>query len=557
MYAPFFGLAREPFSLAPDPRFLFMSDQHREALAHLLYGVQGGGGFVLLTGEIGAGKTTVTRCFLEQLPQHCVVAYIFNPCLTALELLQTVCAEFHIPTLAAGASIKAHVDALNAFLLDAHAKGRHALLIVDEAQALEPPLLEQLRLLTNLETSQRKLLQIILIGQPELRDRVDGPGMEQLSQRVIARYHLGPLSAKDTREYVKHRLSVAGPHVPVPFDTAALSRMHKLTGGVPRRINLLADRALLGAYGRGQRVADMATVERAAGEVFSDKRQRQRKNRRRWAEAATAGLSLTLVAGGLWLAFAPRSQAPEVAAQGASTSSAASTASASLVPVPDQSAAANTAAAASVAATGALPRTPASESPAALLAAAPADEAQGWRELSLYWNVAIGDGEPCAAAARAQLACYRSTGGLQGVRQLDRPALLTLRDPGGQRVFAQLLAVADDRAILNVGRQRVELTLPALARVWRGEFATFWRTPPGWRTGADGNPPPALSGWLVQQLGGGPAAGPVALRERVAAFQLAQGLQPDGRPGPVTLMQLNRVAGVDEPHLAPSPNRTR
>ncbi len=536
MYAPFFGLTREPFSLAPDPRFLFMSDQHREALAHLLYGVQGGGGFVLLTGEIGAGKTTVTRCFLEQLPKHCVVAYIFNPCLTALELLQTVCAEFHIPPLPTGATVKAHVDALNAFLLDAHAKGQHALLIVDEAQALEPPLLEQLRLLTNLETSQRKLLQIILIGQPELRERVDGPGMEQLSQRVIARYHLGPLSAKDTRDYVKHRLSVAGPHVPVPFDAAALSRLHKLTGGVPRRINLLADRALLGAYGRGQRVADLATVERAAGEVFSHKRRR----RKRWAEATTAVLSLSLVAGGLWLALAPRPHAAVALPQAAPAASAAS---------PALTAASAAVMVASAATADAQTRPPASQDPAVLLAAALSDEAQGWRELSLRWNVAIGDGEPCAAAARAELACYRSTGGLQGVRQLDRPALLTLREPGGARVFAQLLAVADDRATLGVGRQRFDLTLPALARVWRGEFATFWRTPPGWRTGADGNPPPPLSGWLLQQLGGEPVNGGASLRERVAAFQLSQGLQPDGRPGPVTLMQLNRVAGVDEPHL--------
>jgi general secretion pathway protein A len=521
-----------------------MSDQHREALAHLLYGVQGGGGFVLLTGEIGAGKTTVTRCFLEQLPPHCVVAYIFNPCLSALELLQTVCAEFHIAALPATATIKAHVDALNAFLLDAHAKGQHALLIVDEAQALEPPLLEQLRLLTNLETADRKLLQIILIGQPELRDRVDGPGMEQLSQRVIARYHLGPLSSKDTRDYVKHRLGVAGPHVPVPFDAAALSRMHRLTGGVPRRINLLADRALLGAYGRGQHVVDAATVERAAGEVFS----RKRKNRQRRAEAVTAVVSLLLVAAGLWMALAPRphgaagqpmAAASAAAGLAAAVSAAAPTgpASAALPPAPTLPPVAS----ASMA--------PAAQDPAALLAAATADEAQGWRELSLRWNVAIGDGEPCAAAARAELACFRSTGGLQGVRQLDRPALLTLRDTGGQRVYAQLLAVADDRATLQAGRQRFDLTLPALARAWRGEFATFWRTPPGWRTGADGNPPAALSGWLVTQLGGGVVSSPAALRDRVSAFQLAQGLLPDGRPGPVTLMQLNRVAGVDEPHL--------
>lgn len=541
MYAPFFGLTREPFSLAPDPRFLFMSDQHREALAHLLYGVQGGGGFVLLTGEIGAGKTTVTRCFLEQLPEHCLVAYIFNPCLSALELLQTVCAEFHIAPLPAGASIKAHVDALNAFLLQAHAKGQHALLIVDEAQALERPLLEQLRLLTNLETSQRKLLQIVLIGQPELRERVDGPGMEQLSQRVIARYHLGPLSAAETRDYILHRLNVAGPHVPVPFDKAALSCMHRLTGGVPRRINLLADRALLGAYARGQRAVDTKTVKRAAGEVFS----RKRRVRERWIDGATAVLSLALVTGGLWLALKPWHAEPRVTQAAAPTT-------ASPQPAAPASVAASSAAPQVPAVTPLPALAPASDNPSALMAAALADEAQGWRELSLRWSVAIGEGEPCIAALRAELACFRSTSGLQGIRQLDRPALLTLRSSDGQRRYAQLVSVADDRATLQVGRDRFELAWPALARVWRGEFATFWRTPAGWKTGAQANPSAGLTTWIREQLGqqAGLGTGPMTLRERVSAFQLSQGLPPDGLAGPATLMQINRVAGIDEPRLA-------
>jgi general secretion pathway protein A len=549
MYAPFFGLTREPFSLAPDPRFLFMSEQHREALAHLLYGVQGGGGFVLLTGEIGAGKTTVTRCFLEQLPPHCVVAYIFNPCLNALELLQTVCAEFGIPPLGAGATIKTHVDALNAFLLQAHAKGQHALLIVDEAQALAPPLLEQLRLLTNLETSQRKLLQIVLIGQPELRERVDGPGMQQLAQRVIARYHLGPLSRRDTRDYIKHRLGVAGPNAPVPFDDRALARMHKLTGGVPRRINLLADRALLGAYGRGQHGVDVATVERAAGEVFAARRRRSGAT---WWMAAAGCLLLVLAGLGLAVGLGRESK-PVVAAASAP-------ALVTSMAAPAAPAASNAVTAVPAASAPGGPRgprestSPASDDAAALLAAAPADESQAWRELSLRWNVAIGEGEPCAAAARAELACYRSSAGLQGVRQLARPALLTLRGAADRRQYAQLVAVADDRATLQVGRQRFDLTLPALARVWRGEFATFWHTPPGWRTGADAAPPPAFAAWLEQTLGPRDAAGR-SLRERVSAFQLAQGLQPDGRPGPVTLMQLNRMAGVDEPRLADNPSR--
>ncbi len=198
MYAAHFGLSQRPFSIAPDPRYLFMSERHREALAHLLYGIENGGGFVLLTGEIGAGKTTVCRRFLEQIPEHARVAYIFNPKLTVGDLLKTICHEFHIQVKHEGigpATIKDHLDPLNAYLLSSHAAGLHNILIIDEAQGLTSHVLEQLRLLTNLETNERKLLQIILIGQPELREMLARPELEQLAQRVIARFHLGALSA--------------------------------------------------------------------------------------------------------------------------------------------------------------------------------------------------------------------------------------------------------------------------------------------------------------------------------------------------------------------------
>ncbi|HEX2009550.1 MAG TPA: AAA family ATPase, partial [Roseateles sp.] len=281
MYAPFFGLQHEPFSIAPDPRYLFMSERHREALAHLLYGLRGGGGFVLLTGEIGAGKTTVCRCFLEQIPAHCNVAYIFNPKLTVLELLQTVCEEYRIPRepLPAGGieTAKHCVDRLNAFLLQTHAAGRSNVLIIDEAQNLAPELLEQLRLLTNLETSERKLLQIILIGQPELRSMLAAPQLEQLAQRVIARFHLTALSEAETAQYVHHRLGVAGSvgAAALPFDRQALRQVHRLSRGVPRRINLLCDRALLGAYAQGRKRVDRRTLARAATEVFDQGAARQ------------------------------------------------------------------------------------------------------------------------------------------------------------------------------------------------------------------------------------------------------------------------------------------
>ena len=270
MYMRFFGLKQEPFSLAPDPRYLYMSKRHREALAHLLYGVGGGGGFVLLSGEIGAGKTTVCRCFLEQIPKRCNVAYIFNPKLTVLELVKSICDEFHIPApkVRGTATVKTYVDALNDFLLRTHAVGQNNVLIIDEAQQLSAEVLEQLRLLTNLETNERKLLQIVLIGQPELRTMLERPDLEQLAQRVIARFHLKALTAKETEHYIRHRLSVAGMTRAIPFDRKALQRIHEISRGVPRRINLLCDRVMLGAYAHGKHAIDHAMVEKAGREVF-------------------------------------------------------------------------------------------------------------------------------------------------------------------------------------------------------------------------------------------------------------------------------------------------
>ncbi|MBL8329839.1 MAG: AAA family ATPase [Rubrivivax sp.] len=308
MYAAHFGLRREPFSIAPDPRTLFMSDRHREALAHLLFGVKGGGGFVLLTGEIGAGKTTVCRCFLEQVPQDVNIAYILNPRQTVEELLESVCEEFRLtlPPRVPGGGLKPLVDALNHFLLQTHALGQSCVLIIDEAQNLSADVLEQLRLLTNLETAERKLLQIVLIGQPELRDMLEQPQLEQLAQRVIARYHLMALSADETRRYVAHRLEVAGLNRELPFSDAALVLVHEITRGVPRRINLLCDRALLGAYAKGRPRVDTLIVERAATEVFGKAPDsvRRRLQRERWQQAAVlliCGLLIVLAIAALAL----------------------------------------------------------------------------------------------------------------------------------------------------------------------------------------------------------------------------------------------------------------
>ena len=558
MYAPFFGLRQAPFSIAPDPHYLFMSERHREALAHLLYGLEGGGGFVLLTGEIGAGKTTVCRCFLEQIPPHCNVAYIFNPKLTVVELLQAICDEFHVPVPAGAQTVKDYVDPLNAFLLAQHAAGRNNVLIIDEAQNLSADVLEQLRLLTNLETAERKLLQVVLIGQPELRAMLARPELEQLAQRVIARFHLGALSEGETAQYIRHRLTVAGLTGAMPFDGAALRVVHQLTRGVPRRINLLCDRALLGGYASGQAQVNRAIVRRAAAEVFDTP---AAPARRAPAPAVLGGAVLAAALAGAGLVWAL--QKPGAPGRGglagvAAASSAVSAASAAPASPPASSAAV---AASGVAAAASAASAPASAPEPLQLADWSPRDGEAWQELAQRWGLPLPpEADACAAAAQQGLQCYRSaSGSLSLIRLIDRPVLLQLQRPGRPAALAALVGLGSEHATLVVDGQPRRVALADLASAWRGEFLTWWRVPPGYATRAD-NPAP-MNDWLAQQLGSlpGAAAGASApslagaeLQRRVQAFQASQGLQPDGRVGPITLMQINRATGVAEPRLDPA-----
>jgi general secretion pathway protein A len=297
MYREYFGLKELPFSIAPDPRYLYMSNQHQEAFAHLVYGINSEGGFVVLTGEVGTGKTTVCRCLLEQIPENCDIAFILNPKLTVEELLATVCDELGISHPEGNTSIKVFVDRINDFLLDAHARGRKTVLIIEEAQNLNTEVLEQVRLLTNLETNQRKLMQIIMLGQPEFREMLSRPELRQLAQRVTARYHLGSLSRKEVAAYVNHRLAVAGTHSKL-FPDSTIGKLYRLSGGIPRLINLLCDRALLGAYVQGQDRIDKPTLTKAAREVFgktSIRKQHRKTFRRVLASLVLIGCIAALV----------------------------------------------------------------------------------------------------------------------------------------------------------------------------------------------------------------------------------------------------------------------
>jgi general secretion pathway protein A len=557
MYAPFFGLKHEPFSIAPDPRYLFMSERHREALAHLLYGVKGaGGGFVLLTGEIGAGKTTVCRCLLEQIPKRCNVAYIFNPKLTALELLKTVCDEFHVPYQHEGAgnpTVKDYLDPLNDFLLKTHAVGLNNVLIIDEAQNLSAGVLEQLRLLTNLETNERKLLQIVLIGQPELRAMLARPELEQLAQRVIARYHLDALSEEETAKYLRHRLGVAGLTTANPFSRRAMRRIHQRARGVPRRINLLADRALLGAYADGVARVDKAIVDKAAAEVFGpDERLLWLRRAAPWGIGVAAGAVLAAGAT-MWLTRDPPAAVAAagmagaaVAAKPASATAVSPAASAAVLPT------ASPAAPTFITATDLSTRFP----------DALRREADAWRELAPLWpsgGPAANAADPCVPTPPSTWQCFKSnSGGLPLIRQLDRPGILTLRDDAGRPVHALLLALDDRNATLRIGGQRIVVALVSLANLWQGDFATFWQAPAGYqRVLGDGDSGPLvdqLSSQLATLRGEAPPVGAqrfdAALKSRLQAFQLAHGLKPDGLAGPTTYMQLARASGPSaEPRL--------
>lgn len=571
MYTQFFQLKQVPFSIAPDPRYLFMSERHREALAHLLYGVGSGGGFVLLTGEIGAGKTTVCRCLLEQIPENCHVAYIFNPKLSVGELLQSICEEFRIESVspeAAASSPKACVDALNAYLLQSHAAGKNNVLIIDEAQNLAPEVLEQLRLLTNLETNERKLLQVILIGQPELRAMLARPELEQLAQRVIARYHLDALSPYETAGYIHYRMSIAGAAALQPFPSALMPKIHRLTRGIPRRINLLCDRALLGAYAAGRSEITPAIIEQAAREVFGAAPGASRLSgatspiSRRW-QLAGAGVAGAVLTGAIAWAWQQYGAGPDPAVQAVLAEQAGKyKLSHNLSTNYPWQRAATTSTSRPQAAKPQAPA-PASIELSPLLGESTRDQATAFRLLGQLWGIALGQDDPCVAVQTRNVHCHTSAGGLTELRLLNRPAILKLYDGKQATHHALLTGLSNTTAEVRFPgsvRDR-EVDLKTLQKHFKGEFVTFWRAPLGY----DGKIGVGQAGeavdWLSAQLsridGGveavqGQTFG-AAMARNVRQFQKTHGLQPDGIAGARTLMFLNNAAGVPEPRLHMKP----
>jgi general secretion pathway protein A len=455
MYTSFFGLNEKPFAITPDPRYLYLSERHAEALAHLLYGINESGGFIQLTGEVGTGKTTVVRTLLSRVPHHADVAVILNPRVSPVEFLQTICEELGIEIAPADRdSVKQMVDGLNRRLLNAHAEGRRIIVLVDEAQNLSIEVLEQVRLLTNLETPTQKLLQIILIGQPELRELLDRTDLRQLAQRITGRYHLQPLSREETKGYVRHRLRVAGAHEDI-FTAGALDEVHRLSTGIPRVINVACDRALLGAYTQETRKITAALVRRAAGEVYG---RTFISPWTRWLIGSLCTAALLFCAFMGWQLWQR-----QVSARSAATKAAqAATLAASAAPSPALSTAA------------APPPVPLNT----LLArsAANTSDAAAFRRLLSLWGTAMADDkDPCGQAGKAGLACLEQRGSWAQVRALNRPAILTLTDDRGERHRVVLSALDDRYGTLNLGERNERVPLDELSRDWFGEFTLVWK----------------------------------------------------------------------------------
>jgi general secretion pathway protein A len=566
MYLKHFNLTDRPFAITPDPRFLYLSARHREALAHLLYGLGEGGGFVQLTGEVGTGKTTICRCLLEHVPDNVDLALVLNPKVTAHELIATVCDELGIDYPPEDSSIKKLTDVLNRYLLEAYAQGRRTVLIIDEAQNLSADVLEQVRLLTNLETATQKLLQIILIGQPELRTLLARDDMRQLSQRVTARYHLEPISLEETGAYIRHRLQICGNTQPL-FKHNAVDRIQRLSGGIPRLINVLCDRAMLGAYVEGKSQVDAKVVRKAAREVLA-KEQRPAIRKFRWLPAA--GLGAGLLALLLLAVYQPWKQRESVGTV-YSRLGEAPVASPALILPPgwlDES----------------TPKQPALPESEAVEARVATDAAKGpdtqtlgelllesdssfyraaWTELLALWSVILPQSvkpDFCDHTRQYGLLCKSGQGNWNTLRQFDRPAILSLLDANGRRVPVVLVHLDDSVAELMIGKELYRLSIEQVERYWYGEYLLLLQVPPGGSLNLKVGDRGADVDWLRRQLEQVldvdiPAADPLLfdypLQKHVLDFQRSRGLAADGIVGQNTLIQLNtRSAREDVPRLS-------
>ena len=547
MYYQYFGLNEPPFSIAVNPRYLFMSPRHRDALAHLLYGVGAGGGFILLTGEVGTGKTTINRCLLEQIPQDTDTAIILNPALNAMELLASVCDELNIDYDQNNHTLKTLTDHLHKFLLDNHARNRKTVLLIDEAQHLEFDVLEQIRLLTNLETNSEKLLQIILIGQPELAQILARPELRQLNQRITARYNLEPLNLEETGAYINHRLQVAGMSPErVIFGSSVVRGIYKVTRGIPRVINVLCDRMLLGAYGRNKPRADHAMLQLAAREVLGEAY--TFNPTWRWVGAIVL-LGLLIWAGGWFLGSYTANTPTQPPVASVQTTG------------PDVTAVIAGAGPSAVDVGRAALAESVSVDPVQISLVEPVEMAEiMWPPGDVFdklWSIYSTEPAlqpPCTEQVHAGLACYEGEAWTwNDMQALDKPLLLDVITQDRFSAGVMILGITDTTAWTLSRNGVIEVQLADLATYWTGRYRFLWRVPKGFQSslslGQEGDVVTRVAA-LFARLDGQLEPLAVdrfnfALQQRVRLFQREQELADDGVVGLQTLLRLNAELGVD------------
>lgn len=525
MYHSYFGLDEQAFSIAVNPRYLYMSAQHREALAHLLYGVSSGG-FVMLSGEVGTGKTTIIRCLLEQLPEDADLAIVMNPSASAKDLLSSICDEFGVTYHPDETSLKVLTDKLTEFLVRNHRQGHKSIVLIDEAQLLRISTLEQVRLLTNLETNTQKLLQIILVGQPELNELLAKPALRQLSQRITARYHLRPLSETETSAYIKHRLSIAGlPAGRQPFPPKIIHKIHQISRGIPRLVNILCDRMLLGAYSRESMEIDNTIYRQAIVEVMGAAPEEPFRRYQTAVYAGFGALAVVLVITLLWLLIGTFGSASTQQKQ--------------------------------VIGAGEIVREP------ALLATAEPDGrlwlrnqdralAELLRVIGMEYDSAM---YPCWAIAGDGLKCEnQKVTTWEEFLLFGRPAVLTIITPAKQTAYVTLIGFKQNQAWLRKNGESMTISVEELGAMWTGDFVFVWRRPAEFKEAIGlGSRGPIVS-WVAAQFALlDQQEAPLAheyfnerLQKRVKIFQRANNLEDDGFVGIQTLLKLNEALGVEK-----------
>ncbi len=555
MYLQFFGLNEIPFSITPDPAFVYLSPAHRDALAHLLYGVGpgGAGGFVQLTGEVGTGKTTICRCLLEQVPEETQVALVLNPLMTPRELLATICEELGVETGGISDSNKLMVDALNKYLLEQHASGKHVVVVIDEAQNLSPEALEQVRLLTNLETAKEKLLQMVLLGQPELRQLLQRQNLRQLSQRITARYHLAPLNQEETLAYIKHRMQVAGAQRN-PFRRSAMRALYQRSGGVPRLINIIADRSLVSAYARETGNVTPAMVHAAANEVQPSET-KVRSNRWPMAVATVSVAMLVVLSMVMWGSplldgFRPVTvEEPLEIAQSEAVPE-------PVIPVPEEvqqveQAREDLPVGAYTAELVAAPETLSGIDPDWL-----EDQNQlVWQSIAELWqdsDSANAIVSACNGVSGTGYACLRDQGNWSRIRKLGLPVILVLHDDSSK--FLVLRGFSQEGVLVGSGERVIEVSRDAVETRWLGEYIVAWPQAPDWpgqiRRGESGAAVDIVMDMagLAEPAWSGAGIFNADFESWLMTFQRQRGLKADGIVGPNTLIYL-MAPTITQPRL--------